>query len=140
MATLSGGVAVLTKSKLPAGTLSITATYNGDPQSAKSTSAPLNQIVKRASTTTTVTSSLNPSAQGQSVTFTAEVTSLTARVAGTLTFTADAATLGTVTLSGGKASLTTSALPKGNNQKITVTYGGTANFAGSAESLRQTVN
>ncbi len=139
-ATIVGGVAMLTKTSLPAGTLSITARYNGDPQSAKSTSAPLSQIVKQASTTTTIKSSLNPSAQGQPVTFTARVTSLTARVTGTVTFTAGAATLGTVLLSGGKTSLTTSTLPKGSNQKITATYGGTANIVGSAASLRQTVN
>src|SRR6266404_1353120 len=138
-ATLSGGVAALTKTNLPAGILSITATYNGDPESAKSTSKPLSQTVKQASTTTTITSSLNPSAQGQPVTFTAKVTSPTAHVTGTVTFTAGAATLGTVTLSGGKASITTSTLPKGTT-KITATYNGTANIVGSSASLSQTVN
>ncbi len=138
-ATLSGGVAALTKTNLPAGILSITATYNGDPESAKSTSKPLSQTVKQASTTTRITSSLNPSAQGQPVTFTAKVTSPTAHVTGTVTFTAGAATLGTVTLSGGKASITTSTLPKGTT-KITATYNGTANIVGSSASLSQTVN
>ena len=121
------------------GILSITATYNGDPESAKSTSKPLSQTVKQASTTTRITSSLNPSAQGQPVTFTAKVTSPTAHVTGTVTFTAGAATLGTVTLSGGKASITTSTLPKGTT-KITATYNGTANIVGSSASLSQTVN
>ncbi len=138
-ATLSGGVAVLTKTNLPAGILSITATYNGDSESAKSKSKPLSQTVKQASTTTTITSSLNPSAQGQPVTFTAKVTSPTARVTGTVTFTAGSATLGTVTLSGGRASITTSTLPKGTT-KITATYNGTANIVGSSAFLSQTVN
>jgi hypothetical protein len=44
-ATLSGGVATLTTKKLPVGTLSIIATYQGDSQSAKSTSSVLIQVV-----------------------------------------------------------------------------------------------
>ncbi|MFY9558990.1 MAG: FG-GAP-like repeat-containing protein, partial [Terriglobales bacterium] len=124
--TLSGGVATLTRRKLPAGTLSITATYNGDTQSGKSKSPPIIQVVSQATTTTTIASSLNPSAQGQAVTFTAKVTSPTVKVTGTVTFTAGATNLGTITLSGGKASVTTSSLPAGSNT-ITATYNGTAN-------------
>ena len=44
--TLSAGVAKLSKSNLAAGTHSITATYGGDPQSAESTSAAVNQVVQ----------------------------------------------------------------------------------------------
>jgi len=138
-ATLSGGTAMLTRSWLPAGVRSMTATYNGDPSSAKSTSASLSQTIKKAPTTTTIVSSLNPSIQGQSVTFTAKVTS-TVGVTGTVTFTANGSTLGTVTLSSGKASFTTSALSKGSNQKITAKYNGTSNVLGSGASLLQTVN
>jgi Big-like domain-containing protein len=49
-AALSGGVARLNRNNLPVGTLSITATYNGDTQSAKSTSLVLIQVVNPAST------------------------------------------------------------------------------------------
>jgi hypothetical protein len=135
---LSGGVATLTKRALPVGALSITATYNGAPEFIKSTSAPVSQLVTRASSTTTIASSANPSMQGQPVTFTAKVTSPTARVTGTVTFTAGTTTLGTVTLSGGKAILTTSALAQGSNS-ITATYDGTTNIVGSAASLTQIV-
>jgi hypothetical protein len=45
---LSNGVAILTTTSLPIGTLSITATYNGDTQSAKSMSPVLVQVVKAA--------------------------------------------------------------------------------------------
>jgi hypothetical protein len=41
---LSGEVATVSTSKLPEGTLSITASYSGDSQSAKSTSAILDQV------------------------------------------------------------------------------------------------
>jgi Big-like domain-containing protein len=138
-AVLSAGVATLETTHLPAGTLSITATYTGDTQSGKSTSAPLSQTVKQASTTTTVKSSLNPSSQGQAVTFTAQVTSPTTKVTGAVTFSTGNSTLGTVALSGGKAAITTSTLPAGNNT-ITAAYAGTANIVGSVASLIQAVN
>jgi hypothetical protein len=45
-ATLSAGVATLMAAKLPVGTLSITARYNGDAHSVKSTSPALVQVVQ----------------------------------------------------------------------------------------------
>src|ERR1019366_5297472 len=105
---LVNGFALLTKTNLPAGTLSITATYNGDTLNNKSTSLTLSQVVRQATTTTTVTSSLNPSVVGQNVTFKATVKSPTVVPVGTVTFTAGTTILGQVSLAGGKASLTTS--------------------------------
>jgi hypothetical protein len=43
--TLSGGVVTITRSNLTVGTHPITATYNGDSNSAKSSSAVVNQVV-----------------------------------------------------------------------------------------------
>jgi hypothetical protein len=137
--SLIDGVASKTKTNLPAGSLSITAKYNGDTNSAKSVSAPLIQVVKKASTTTTLLSSLNPSTAGQSVTFTATVTSPTTVATGTVTFTRGGQTLGTITLSGGKAKLTISTLPVGSDS-VTATYNGTPNISGSKKSLTQVVN
>jgi hypothetical protein len=138
-ATISAGVATLTKSNLPAGTLSLTATYLGDTNSAKSTSAAISQVVHKASTTTMISSSANPSVVGQAVTFTAKVASPTTKAVGTVTFSSGATVLATVTISGGKASFSTSSLPKGSNP-ITATYEGTSNIAGSTASLTQMVN
>jgi Bacterial Ig-like domain (group 3) len=138
-ATLSGGVTTLTTKVLAAGTWSVTATYDGDPESIKSISAPLSQGVSQASTTTTIKSSANPSAQGQPVTFTAKVATPMVGATGRVTFTAGATTLGSVPLSGGRAMLTTSALPRGANT-INVTYDGSDNFMGSTASLTQIVN
>jgi hypothetical protein len=45
-ATLSGGVATITRSKLAVGTHPITAQYLGDATSAKSTSSVLDQVVQ----------------------------------------------------------------------------------------------
>ncbi|MGH9642962.1 MAG: FG-GAP-like repeat-containing protein, partial [Terriglobales bacterium] len=139
--TLNQGAATWTTAKLPAGTLSLTATYSGDSDSVKSTSAAVIQVVRRATSVTTIASSRNPSRQGQPVRFTATVTSPTAKITGTVTFTAGTTTLGTVIVSGGIARLTTSALSPGSNT-ITATYtdNGAGNIVGSAASLIQTVN
>jgi probable HAF family extracellular repeat protein len=136
--TLTGGVATFTSTNLAAGTDSITAVYGGDSLSLSSTSAPVNQAVAQAATTTTVASSRNPSKQGQSVTFTATVTATYATPTGTVTFTQGAVTLGTATLAAGEARFTTTALPTGSDT-VTATYAGTADFVGSSGSVLQTV-
>ena len=137
-ATLSGGIATLTTTTLAAGTESIVAKYSGDTSNVKSDSEPLTQTVSQATTTTTVTSSVNPSRAGQSVRFTATVVSPTAKVTGTVTFKVGSVTLGTANLSNGKAGLATSSLPVGSNT-ITVIYPGTVNILGSSGSMVQTV-
>jgi len=137
--TVSGGAATLTTSRLSAGTNSLTAVYGGSAASAPSISAPVSQVVKPANTTITLTSSKNPSNSGQSVTFTAMVTSAYATPTGTVTFTMGSTTLGTATLAAGKARFTTSTLPVGSDT-ITASYNATTNFVGSSASLTQTVN
>src|SRR5205807_1299552 len=91
---------------------------------------------------TTLISSLNPSALGQAVTFTATVKPVSGTVTptGTVTFQDAATTLGTGTLSGGTATFTTSGLGTGAHS-ITAIYGGDANFTGSTSPiLTQTIN
>jgi two-component sensor histidine kinase len=91
-------------------------------------------------TSTSVASSLNPSTFGQSVTFTATVTSSGGTPTGTVTFKDGTSTLGTGTLSSGKAKFTTSTLSKGTHS-ITGVYGGSADFLSSTSpALTQTVN
>ncbi len=137
---VSGGVASFTTTKLPAGSDSISAVYNGSPSFSGSTSALLGQTVNQASTTTTLVSSLNPSNYTQNVTFTANVTGENGgTVPGTVTFRDGTKTLGTVTLSVGAASYTTSTLVTAPHT-ITATYNGNKNFTTSAASLTQTVN
>jgi hypothetical protein len=135
---LVNGFALLTKTNLSAGTLSITATYNGDSLNSKSTSPTLKQVVHQATSTTSVTSSPNPSAVGQNVKIKATVKSATVVPVGTVTFTAGTTTLGTVSLAGGKATLTISTLPTGKTT-VTATYNGTSNITGSSGSVVQTV-
>jgi hypothetical protein len=140
----STGVATLARSNLPSGTLSLTATYNGDTQSGTSV-ASFTQVVNPVTSSTSLTSSKNPSTFGQSVTLTATVVTASGVTAtGTVTFMLGQTTLGTVTLSGGKARLTLTTLPRGPDQ-ITATYGGTPtsgtqNIVGSTGSVAQQVN
>ena len=104
-----------------------------------STSNTATLTVGTAQPTVTLTSSLNPSQFGQSVTFTAKVTGVSPT--GTVTFKDDATVLGTGTLNAnGQAIFTTSSLSSGNHA-ITAVYGGDANNARSTSPvLTQVVN
>ena len=72
--TLAGGTVTLTTSSLAVGTHSLSAVYACDGNFNGSTSATVTQVVNLIPTTTALTSSVNPSLGGQSVTFTATVT------------------------------------------------------------------
>ena len=90
-----------------------------------------------ASSTTTLSSSLNPSQYNQNVTFTATVTPITAT--GTVTFKFDGTTLVTTTLSGGAATYVTSTLSVGQHS-VVATYNGDSNLFGSiSATLTQTI-
>jgi hypothetical protein len=137
---LSGGVASLTTSSLTVAGHTVTASYNGD-SNFNTSSGNLTQTVTVANSATAIASSINPSAVGQSVTFTATVSPVSpgsGTPTGTVTFLDGTSTLGTATLSSGTASFTTSALNAGNHT-ISASYGGDTNFAGSSASLTQTV-
>ena len=139
-AALSGGVAVLNTTALPVGSLSITASYSGDAANAGSTSSILTQVVKQDTTSTSLTSSPNPSIYGQTVTFTATVSTSGPTPTGTVTFLSGKKSIGTATLSGGVAQFITSTLTVGT-YSITAVYGGDAGHAGSKSSaLKQVVN
>ncbi len=85
-------------------------------------------------TTTTVTSSLNPSVFGASVTFTASVAAQASGTpTGTITFTDGSDTLGQANLSAGTASLSISSLSAGSHS-ITASYSGDSKFIGSVSS------
>jgi len=138
--TLSGGSASFTTSTLPVGTNYIKAAYGGDTNFLGGTSKALTQVVNKATTTTTLASSQNPSNVEQSVTFTATVKpQLSGTVTGSVTFYDGATALKTASLSGGVAKFTTSALTSGAHS-ITATYNGSSLFDGSSASLTQTVN
>jgi hypothetical protein len=140
---LGGGSATYQDPSLSAGTHSITAVYSGDSNYSGSTSPKLTQTVysSPAATTTTLTSSANLSSPGQSVTFTATVTtSGPGTPTGVVTWWDGTTELGNFALNGNSASLTTSTLSLGAHS-ITANYGGDAVFAPSTSAaLTQTVS
>ena len=136
--TLNGsGQATLSTSTLTVGTHGITATYLGNSNYNESTSSAVNQVVQKADTSTSVTSSANQSKFGQSVTFTATVTATapgTGIPAGSVEFFDGATSLGTSTLNGsGQATFATSTLTVGTHG-ITATYLGNSNYNESTSS------
>jgi hypothetical protein len=138
-ALLSGNTATLSTSGLGAGTDVITGVYSGDSNCAGSTSPVLGQVVNIVATTQSLGSSQNPSAVGHAVTLTATVSSS----AGVPTGEGEvhmrgAVGLGTVTRSGGVATVTTTTLPAGSDP-ITANYLGTTNYGTSSASLTQVV-
>jgi YVTN family beta-propeller protein/probable HAF family extracellular repeat protein len=138
--TMSGGVAKFKTSTLKVGTTSVTAVYGGDPNFFGSTSNAVRQVVKKATTTTTLISSQNPSNVGQPVTFTATVKpQFSGTVKGTVTFYDGTTLLKTVALSGGVSTFTTATLTSGTHN-ITAKYNGNAKFLVSSASLTQTIN
>ncbi len=144
-ANLNGsGDASFDTTSLAVGTDSITATYGGDTNFNSSTSTSSDQVVNQADTSTTVTSSVNPSVFGQSVTFTATVSAASpgsGTPTGSVTFYDGTTSLGSNSLNGsGVATLSTSALLAGSHT-ISAVYGGDGNFLTSTSSnLTQTVN
>jgi hypothetical protein len=125
----ANGTASATISTLGAGTYPITAVYGGSTEYAGSTSNTVVEVVNGAPTVTALTSSLNPSNFGQSVTFNATVTApqSTTTPTGTVTFIDGATTLGSATLSTSDvAQFSTSSLVAGNHN-ITAVFGGSTN-------------
>jgi 6-phosphogluconolactonase (cycloisomerase 2 family) len=90
-------------------------------------------------TATALVSSLNPSAYGQEVTFTAQVTSSSGTPSGTVRILYGSTAIGSGTLANGSVSIPVSSLPAGTDS-ITAAYQGGGGFAPSPSSpLAQTV-
>ncbi len=112
VAVNASGTATCSTSSLVAPSDAITATYSGDSNFTVDNPATMTQTVNKANTTTAVTSSVNPSVFGQSVTFTATVTDSstgsTAVPTGSVQFVVDGVNFGSpVTLTGATSNSST---------------------------------
>ena len=128
--TISGGVATYTLNSLGGGTHSITASYAGDSNYLSALSAALSQVVTKSPVTITVTSSVNPSNFGQSVTFTFTVTGVAglATPTGSIAFTDGGTLIASPVLNPlGVATYTTVTL-SGGSHSLAAVYGGDANY------------
>ena len=129
------------------GSHNIFAEFLGDGSYPSSTSGTITQVVNKANTSTSVSSSVNPSVFGQSVTLTATVSATapgSGTPTGTVNFKDGASTIGSCsaqTMAGGQATCSTSGLSVGTHATITAVYSGDGNFNGSTSSnFSQTVN
>lgn len=128
---------------LTAGTHSVTAVYSGDSNFTGATSAPISQVVNKATpglggfAPITVTSSLNPSIYQNAVTLTATAP---AGSSGTITFMDASTALGTSPLVGTSATFSVSSFVAGTHP-ITAVYSGDSNFNGATSTgISQVVN
>lgn len=144
IATLdANGVATFDATGLPVGSYgNVTATYGGDSAfEVSTTSASFSQTVTQASGTVALTPSAASAAPGAPLTLSAAVTGVRGAPAatGNVVFLANGTPIGTIALDGaGHASLTTSALPVGQDL-ITASYAGDGNYAAGSTPAPVTV-
>jgi streptogramin lyase len=118
-----------------AGTYTVVAAFAGSTDYSAASAQAAFTIGQRTTNLSSLSAPGNPYF-GQALTFTATVTGSAGSPTGSVDFydTTTAVDLGSITLSGGTASLTSATLPPGSNQ-ITATYGGSGNFLGSNNSV-----
>lgn len=142
---LTNGSATLSTSSLSVGTShSVSAFFVGNANFVASAGGPITQTVVQSASATTVSSSQNPSASGQAVHFSAQV-SATGNGAGTPTgtvqFTVDGAAFGgPVALAGGSATSGSSTTLTVGNHTVVADYSGDTNFTTSSGTQQQVVN
>ncbi len=147
--TLSGGSGSCNLTSTITGNKFISASYSGDTNFASSSftaSGGDHHQVKKADTTTTVTSDINPSVVGENVTFTATVTvdlPGAGTPAGSVVFTIDGTPGSSIPLAAGTATTSTSTLTPGSHS-VSAAFtasGAPPNFSNSSGSLpTQVVN
>ncbi|MFF7232572.1 Ig-like domain repeat protein [Streptomyces sioyaensis] len=143
IAELVGGTATVTHPYTSAGSYTISAHYSGDADFAPSDDT-IAHTVAPAATTTTVASSAEPSAVGQSVTLIARVLPVppgAGAPTGTVTFDfGDGTAPGTASVSNGLATVVhTYTSTAGSPYAVTADYSGDGNFAASSGATAQRV-
>jgi hypothetical protein len=136
----ASGIVTYTPNTLSAGTHTVTATYTGDGVFSTSTSPNLSQVVNKANTTTTVTSSLNPSTLANNpVTFTARVTPV--GNIGTVQFRIDGVVVGGSRALDATGRATLSTILTVGTHTVQAVYSGSANYnTSTSTTLNQLVN
>src|SRR5262249_61829853 len=139
--TTPGALGTLSIPALAIGTPPPPAVYGGSANFKRSTSAAVSHKVNKAATTATLTSSVNPSKKGQSVTFTATIKpAFGGNPTGTVTFKDGSTTLGTgvVNTTTHQAKFSTGTLSIGTHS-VTAAYGGDTHYLTSASAVLKQV-
>lgn len=130
----TAGGAAWTTGTLSIGQHTITATYTGDTNNAGAVSGAFMQTVQQGTSSTTLTSNINPALSGSTIVYTAAVTFTGSAATGTVTFSDGGTSLGTAVVTGGLAQFTISTLAIGNHS-ITAAYAGDANHIASQSAV-----
>ncbi len=142
-AALQHGSISIETTALPAGSDTITVQYFGDIDFKSSSPTDFNVTIDKGDTTTTLTPADGPTVFGQSAGFTATVAAnspANGTPTGDVTFFYGTLNLGTATIIGGKATISTTQLPGGTDAVVAI-YDGDPNFNPSPASvgINQTV-
>ena len=130
-AVANDGTARLTLSSMRLGYRQITATYSGDAGNKGSSAQPLTITVSQAVSRVSVTSSANPSAVGQTVTYRATVrTDFGVPAIGRVIFKSGDTVIGNVPVNGAGVATMTASLPAGRHV-ITAEYSGSSTVKAS---------
>jgi hypothetical protein len=140
-ANLSANTAQLTLATFGGGSHSITAKYNGDANFTASSSSALAETVNQATTTTALTSALNPATFGQPVTLSVTIqSSASGTPTGYILVLDGTSPIASGPLTNGSAQYVLGSLSVGSHS-IKASYGGDPNFSSSTSGvLTETVN
>ena len=129
------GAVTFTTSSLSLGNHTLTASYSGDTNYAKTPSNAISVTVQQGPTQTALVSSNNPQIVGQNITFTVTVTSNSPDITGSVTLKDGATALGSAPVNAaGVATFTLSNLAFGSHN-LTATYPGDTNHSPSTSPL-----
>jgi len=131
---LSGGQTTFNSSALAKGSHTVVATYPAQ-AGYRTSSGTTTQVVNGATTTTSVTASVEPSVSGQSVTFTAHVASGAGTPTGDVVFTIEGSASAPVALDGSGNATITHAFTTPGAYPILAAYGGAANYDPSSGNM-----
>ena len=145
IAPIVGGLAELVSTRVPVGTSVLSAVYSGSTIFAGSQgSAPVAQVVAKASTSVVLVIPSNPSVSGQPVTLYSGIDPIApgaGNATGTVSFFAGGTYLGSSQVLNNRASLTVPFTGAGQTLAITAAYSGDANFnASTSPAVAQTIN
>ncbi|MGO4515407.1 Ig-like domain repeat protein [Terriglobus sp. 2YAB30_2] len=134
----ANGVAPLITTSLSVGSHTLSAIYNGSTNYATSNSNITPVTVRQATTQTVITSNGSPAIAGSVVTFSITVTGSGGIPAGSVIVKDNGGPLATVSLNGGRATLSVATLSVGDHL-ITADYAGDANNTGSSSNTSQKI-